>query len=76
MLGRAADIHVDGMTPLEVCKAIVRLNLPYNQVIHEFGAWCHVSVCAASAVPKRQTLTATKSGGKTVYSAGLFEVKK
>lgn len=37
--GRAADIKVPEMPALEVCEAIRILDLPYKQVIHEFGAW-------------------------------------
>lgn len=72
--GRAADIEVDGLTPLEVCKAVERLRLPFNQLIHEFGAWCHVSVPVEILAPNREKLTAKKVGKKTVYVSGLIEV--
>lgn len=70
-LGRAADIQVEGMSAKSVCEAIKSLDLPYRQVIHEFGAWCHVSVGYSAEPPKRECLTALKIAGKTVYEKGI-----
>lgn len=70
-LGRAADIQVEGMSAKSVCEAIKSLDLPYRQVIHEFGAWCHVSVGYSAEPPKRECLTAIKVAGKTVYERGI-----
>jgi len=69
--GRAADIKVDGMTAGAVCAAIRSLGLPYKQLIHEFGAWCHVSIPPAGEPPRREELTALKVAGKTVYERGF-----
>jgi len=70
-LGRAADIQVEGMSAKSVCEAIKSLDLPYRQVIHEFGAWCHVSIGYPAEPPKRECLTALKIAGKTVYEKGI-----
>lgn len=70
-MGRAADIKVAGMKPLDVCKLIVTLNLPFEQVIHEFGSWTHVAIAPDGAVPRRQTLTIDKQGTR----AGLHPVR-
>lgn len=70
-LGRAADIKVDGMSAKDLCVAIKSLDLPYRQVIHEFGAWCHVSIGGYSEPPRRECLTAIKVSGKTVYERGI-----
>ncbi len=67
-LGQAADIHVPGMTSVEVAKKIVALGLPFDQVIEEFGSWVHVSYGPRR---RRQQLTAVKSSGKTVYVQGI-----
>lgn len=67
-LGQAADIHVEGMSSKELAKKIVQLNLPFDQVIEEFGRWVHVSYGPRN---RRQQLTAVKQGGKTVYHQGL-----
>ena len=67
-LGQAADIHVQGMTSVEVAKTIVALGLPFDQVIEEFGSWVHVSYGPRR---RRQQLTAVKRSGKTVYVQGI-----
>ncbi|MEL3955434.1 D-Ala-D-Ala carboxypeptidase family metallohydrolase [Stenotrophomonas bentonitica] len=67
-LGEAADIHVPGMTSVEVAKTIVALGLPFDQVIEEFGSWVHVSYGPRR---RRQQLTAVKRSGKTVYVQGI-----
>lgn len=72
--GRAADITVPGLSALEICQAIVDLELPFDQCIHEFGRWCHVSVAEEVMAAPRQTLTARHSLGKVVYEAGLNRV--
>jgi zinc D-Ala-D-Ala carboxypeptidase len=47
MEGRAADIQSHGMSVLELFKAVIRLGLPYDQVIYEAknrtSKWVHVS---------------------------------
>lgn len=71
MDGRAADIIVEGIKPLQVAEAIVRLNLPYDQVIHEFKGWVHVGISDEEVDIRLQQLTATKQDGRTVYLSGL-----
>ncbi len=66
-IGRAADIKVAGMKPLDVCELIVSMGLPFEQLIHEFGTpsgggWCHVAIAPDGKAPKRQTLTIDKQG--------------
>ena len=43
--GEAADIVVVGLTPLEVCQVVKNHGgtIPFDQLIHEFGSWTHVS---------------------------------
>lgn len=44
MRGYAVDFICPGFgTPLEVCKALEASGYAYDQLIHEFGAWTHVS---------------------------------
>lgn len=69
--GRAADIQVPGTSPLSLARAIESLDLPVQQVIHEFGAWVHVSIPPAGDVPRREYLTAVKVAKKTQYLKGL-----
>jgi uncharacterized protein YcbK (DUF882 family) len=42
MVGCAADIKVPGMTPNEICKAIIASELQYDQLIREFDSWTHI----------------------------------
>lgn len=74
MEARAADIVVPGVPPLEVCRRVVALGLPFNQLILEFGSWCHVSVPAVGARARGEVKTAVKVGGRTVYRPGLVGV--
>lgn len=67
LFGCAADINSPGMAAIDLAKLIIKLNLPFDQLIVEFGQWVHVGV----PVPKREILTAMKNGGQTVYLKGL-----
>jgi Uncharacterized protein conserved in bacteria len=77
--GFAADIVVSGYTPLQVCEW-VRDNIQYyDQVIHEFGQWAHVSTSETVYRSRRHQLTAVKTRGvlgikRTVYLAGLHDM--
>lgn len=74
VLGEAADIVVVGMLPIDVARVIRDLELPYWQLIHEFGQWTHVSIAPnGSKSPKRQILTALRDQGRTVYREGLLQ---
>lgn len=66
--GEAADIKAAGYTPLQLCREIVLLELPFDQVILEFDQWTHVSFSPRS---RRQVLTARVIDGKTQYLPGL-----
>ncbi len=61
-MGRAADIKVAGMKPLDVCELILSMGLPFEQVIHEFGSWTHVAIAPDGKAPKRQCLTIDRLG--------------
>ena len=73
--GMAADIEIPGVANAELAQWIAD-NLDYTQLILEFytpgipdSGWVHVSYDPANL--KKQNLTATKQGGKTVYLNGL-----
>lgn len=69
-LGEAADFTVAGVSNIEVARWIVA-NIPFDQLIYEFGegGWLHVSYRAGRL--RRQVLRAEKRNGRTVYLAGL-----
>jgi uncharacterized protein YcbK (DUF882 family) len=63
MVGCAADIRVPGMTPNEVCKAIIASELQYDQLIREFDSWTHVSITnEENSTPRGQTLIIDRAG--------------
>lgn len=73
--GQAADIEIAGVPNVELAEWI-RDNLAFTQVILEFytqgipdSGWVHVSYDPANL--KKQSLTAVKQDGKTVYLQGL-----
>lgn len=82
--GSATSAHVDGLavdfvcpqfgTPKQICNAIVALKnmVPFDQLIYE-GGWVHVSFDREN--PRRQTLTAVRSGGKKKYFSGIIDNK-
>jgi hypothetical protein len=62
-IGCAADIRVPGMTPKQVVQACIDANIPFDQIIEEFGSWTHISVPnTASTAPRRQALIIDKAG--------------
>jgi hypothetical protein len=73
--GQASDIEIPGVPNGELAQWI-EANLPYTQLILEFytqgipdSGWVHVSYDANNL--KKQSLTAIKKDGKTVYLPGL-----
>jgi hypothetical protein len=73
--GMAADIEIPGLPNAELAQWI-EANLEFTQVILEFytpgipdSGWVHVSYDPANL--KKQSLTAVKQEGKTVYLPGL-----
>lgn len=69
MTGNASDIDVPGMEPIEVAQTCIDLGLPFDQLIHEFRSWVHVSYDTERA--RRAVLTAELVEGKTQYTNGL-----
>lgn len=73
--GMAADIEIPGLPNAELAQWI-EANLDYTQLILEFytpgipdSGWVHVSYDPSNL--KKQSLTAVKQQGKTVYLNGL-----
>lgn len=79
--GHAADIVVSGYSPLDVARWIRDHVVGYDQVIHEFGQWCHVSIAPEGVRPRVERLTAFKvermiGKPKTVYLRDLMSVEE
>ncbi|HXJ02091.1 MAG TPA: D-Ala-D-Ala carboxypeptidase family metallohydrolase [Micropepsaceae bacterium] len=68
MFGYAVDFICPAFgVPLAVCSAIEKSGLQYDQLIHEFGNWTHLSF---DPQMRRQSLTIFK--GSDGYLAGLI----
>jgi zinc D-Ala-D-Ala carboxypeptidase len=63
MKGQAADLIVPDMTVEEVFDLIAK-QIPFDQLIEEFGKWVHVSY---AGVLRHEKLLATLVNGKTKY---------
>lgn len=62
-IGCAADIKVSGMSPKQVVQACIDANIPFDQIIEEFGSWTHISVPdMPSRPPRRQALIIDNAG--------------
>ncbi len=70
MKGLAVDILCPRFgPPLEVCQAIVAANVVTDQIIHEFGQWCHVAFAAPGSLARHQLLTIASAAQG--YQSGL-----
>lgn len=70
MRGLAADILCPQFgPPLTVCRNIADAGIVTDQIIHEFGAWCHVAFAAPGAQARRELLTIVSSAQG--YQQGL-----
>lgn len=70
-LGLAADFTAPSFgNPLAVCRKLLehRDEIRFDQLIHEFGHWVHISF---SATPRGEVLRAISTPHGTVYSTGL-----
>lgn len=71
MKGQAADIIVPGFgRPIEVCRRILEVGVVFDQLIHEFGGWAHISFVQAGA--RLMVLTIDRQGTRR----GLHEARR
>lgn len=70
--GGAADVRAAGMSASVFARWIVNNcpDVPYDQVIDEFGQWVHISIAPPGQTPRKQYLIAQKLNGKTIYLTG------
>lgn len=58
MKGLAADILCPQFgVPLDVCRAIAAADVRADQIVHEFGKWCHVGFAPAGSPARLRLLT-------------------
>ena len=78
--GLAADIHVDGMSNLELAQSISNLFVhphDFDQLVLEFDQWVHISAPAKFRDPRGDVFTAVKVPRSlrrpaTVYVPGIY----
>lgn len=73
--GLACDFTSSFGTPRQICEAIIKAGLKFDQLILEFptkenqgGSWVHIGFGSGM---RQQVLTAVKVGGTTKYLSGL-----
>lgn len=66
--GLACDFVSPFGSPLEICKAIVKTKIEFDQLIDE-GTWVHVGLSAGAG--RNEVLTARFPHGKAIYTKGL-----
>jgi len=63
LMGLAADFICPSFgTPREICQAVLRSELNYEQVILEFDSWCHVAFATLGRISKREALIINRDG--------------
>jgi len=70
--GKAADFLIPSLTLIESFNDVYK-NLPFDQLIFEFGRWIHVSYNGAEN--RKQAMISTKVSGKVVYEIVYKELK-
>lgn len=68
--GRAADFIIPGIDNRHICKRIVEMRLPFDQLIYE-GTWVHCGVARDISMPRRHVQTATFSKSGVRYEDGI-----
>ena len=68
MDGRAADLHITGMTLQAAFDALRTSAIPYDQIITECGAWIHLAIARPGETPRRMALSATGGPGAWHYT--------
>ena len=67
MQGYAADIECPAFgDPYAVCQAIKASGIRFNQMIHEYGGWCHIDFSPSLAMNE---ITIFQGGG---YKPGIL----
>lgn len=67
MDGWAIDVSSSKHTPYELCQLVKQSGIRFDQMIHEFGRWMHISFAPEM---RQQELTIFKPEGK--YKPGIL----
>ena len=67
MDGWAIDVSSSKLTPYQLCQEVKKAGIKFDQMIHEFGRWMHISFAPEM---RQQELTIFKPEGK--YKTGIL----
>lgn len=67
MDGWAIDVSSSKLSPYQVCQEVKKAGIKFDQMIHEFGRWMHISFAPEM---RQQELTIFKPEGK--YKPGIL----
>ena len=67
MDGWAVDCSSTAHTPYELCQIVLKAGIKFDQMIHEYGRWMHISFAPEM---RQQELTIYKPEGK--YKPGIW----
>ena len=67
MDGFAIDVSCVAHTPYELCQLVKKAGIKFDQMIHEYGRWMHISFAPEM---RQQELTIFKPEGK--YKPGIL----
>jgi hypothetical protein len=67
MDGWAIDCSSSAHTPYELCQLVLKAGIKFDQMIHEYGRWMHISFAPEM---RQQALTIYKPEGK--YKPGIW----
>ena len=67
MDGWAIDCSSTAHTPYALCQLVLKNNIKFDQLIHEYGRWMHISFAPEM---RQQSLTIYKPEGK--YKIGIL----
>jgi hypothetical protein len=67
MDGWAIDCSSSAHTPYELCQLVLKAGIKFDQMIHEYGHWMHISFAPEM---RQQELTIYKPEGK--YKPGIW----
>jgi len=67
MDGWAIDCSSSAHTPYALCQFVIKAGIKFDQIIHEYGRWMHISFAPEM---RQQSLTIYKPEGK--YKIGIL----
>ena len=67
MDGWAIDVSSSKLTPYQLCQEVLKAGIKFDQMIHEYGRWMHISFAPEM---RQQSLTIFRPDNK--YKSGIL----